>query len=168
MRVYLARHGIALNLGEKGVATDAERPLSAEGRQKTAEVGRGLAQLECRPNRVVTSPLTRAAQTAAILSQELGLTTAAETCDLLIPGKFPEDTIHWLAAQTSTDIMLVGHLPDMPRLASLLVAGHTRAAIEFKKAAVCCLSWDGPPRSGAAQLEWLLQPAQLRALAAAK
>jgi phosphohistidine phosphatase len=168
MRAYLVRHGIALDIGEKGVTTDAERPLSADGRQKTAQVGKGLAHLDCRPNRILTSPLQRAAQTAEILARELRTAAnAVESSELLSPGATPEATVRWLAAQTDAEIMLVGHVPDMPHLASLLVAGHTHAGFEFKKAGACCLTWDGAARPGAAHIEWLLQPTHIRAIGGA-
>ena len=60
--------------------------------------------------------------------------------------------------------MLVGHLPDLGALASELVAGHPHADVEFRKAAVCGLGFDGAPARGRARLEWLLPPKVLRAL----
>lgn len=45
MHVYIVRHGIALDVGEQGVLTDAKRPLSEEGREKTRAAAEGFARL---------------------------------------------------------------------------------------------------------------------------
>jgi phosphohistidine phosphatase len=72
MQLFLIRHAIALPApaGE----SDAERPLSAEGRERFARSVRGLDELGVRFDHLRHSPLRRAAETA-------------ELCALLLEGE---------------------------------------------------------------------------------
>ena len=54
MNVYLFRHGIALDVGEKGITSDEQRPLSDEGMEKTGNIAKALKKLKCSPARIIT------------------------------------------------------------------------------------------------------------------
>ncbi len=164
MMLYLVRHGVAKEFGEDGIRSDEERPLSALGRRKTAQVARGLKQLGVTPHRIVTSPLVRARETADIVAGVVAPTVTVEESATLAPTAAPAAAVAWLASQQPATIMLVGHLPHIPELASVLLAGDASVDIRFKKAAACCLSLIGVTQASAARLEWLLQPKQLRLL----
>lgn len=166
MQLYLVRHGIALDVGQEGVTRDGDRPLSKEGIRKTQEVGRGLAALGVHPDRIVSSPLVRAEQTARILAAELALPGDPEPCDLLQPGESPADFTAWLAKQKVDSLLAVGHLPDVAELTSHLIAGTPNANVLFKKAAACCIHFEESPARGTGCLEWLMQPGQIRHLRA--
>jgi phosphohistidine phosphatase len=161
--VYLMRHGIAVAVGERGVASDAARMLSEEGRRKTADVADGLRSLECVPDRVFSSPLVRARETAEVVANRLGGMTV-ETADELAPGVSPADVVRWLSRVQAKSVLLVGHLPDLPDLASLLITGGTAAGLHMRRAAVCCITFETGVHAGAGTLEWLLQPSVLRRL----
>ena len=51
---------------------DAARPLSARGRRQAARLGAHLAALGLRPDAIVSSPKTRARETAAAIGASLG------------------------------------------------------------------------------------------------
>ena len=164
MILYLVRHGIAVDVGEKGVRRDSERMLSNEGRVKTEQAARGLHTLQCAPDRVISSPLCRAVETAEIMAAVLCPGATAETCELLSPCSDLDELVFWLRSQASAAVMLVGHMPDLAELAALLLTAELSANILFKKASACCLSFPGTVRSGSGALQWLLQPRQLRLL----
>src|SRR2546423_1896228 len=76
MQLYVVRHAIAEEAAE-GQA-DASRKLTSDGERKLKRVVAGLRGLRVRFDRVLTSPWTRARQTADALAP-LSNTTAVET-----------------------------------------------------------------------------------------
>ena len=72
MVIYFLRHA---NAGQKHFsdpAKDEKRPIDKIGEEQSHDVGRALAAIGVTVNVIISSPLTRAMQTAAIVSQELG------------------------------------------------------------------------------------------------
>ena len=165
MILYIVRHGIAQQRGGPGVSSDSERALSPKGKMRTLRVARGLQRLGCRPGRICTSPLVRAEQTAGIMAEVLCPEAPLDVCDFLAPGATTTNVVKWLRSLEEDCAMIVGHMPDTALVASGLLAAEGAVALQFKKAAVCCISFDDPPGQGLGQLEWLLQPRQLRAIA---
>ncbi|MBN1672733.1 MAG: phosphohistidine phosphatase SixA [Kiritimatiellae bacterium] len=162
MKLYLLRHGIAVDVGEEGVACDADRMLSAKGRKRTGKVVAGLARLGCQPERIVSSPLVRAAQTAQLAAEHLAPERGVSLCEGLAPGAPLAPLLAWLEKQTENALMLVGHMPDLADLAAVLLVRGAGPAMTFKKAGVCCLSFPDRVRAGEGCLEWLIQPKLLR------
>ena len=60
-------------------------------------------------------------------------------------------------------IVLVGHEPDLGRLAGALLF-DAPGALPLKKAGACGLSFDGAPQLQRGDLDWFLSPRLLRAL----
>ena len=73
MRLYLMRHGIAINREDPDCPAEAERFLTPKGIQRTRAVARGLRDLRVRPATLLTSPYVRAVQTGEIICEMLGL-----------------------------------------------------------------------------------------------
>ncbi len=159
MDLYLVRHGIAELRGAK---PDDERALTSEGIERTAQVAQGLLRLDCKPDIVATSPLRRAAETAEIMREVLRPDADVDIEKLLSPGASASELADWLSGLKAGSVMAVGHNPDMPMIAAEMIAGSSPVEIEFKKAAVCMLSFNGRPGLGKGVLRWLLQPKQLR------
>jgi phosphohistidine phosphatase len=63
MKLYFLRHGEADWPSWK--KPDDERPLTKRGKREMREVAKFLDRLKVRPDLIVTSPLPRAAETAA-------------------------------------------------------------------------------------------------------
>lgn len=164
MRLYLMRHGKALDVGEHGVHRDSERPLSDKGAEIVREVALGLAVLGTTPDLVVTSPLLRTRQTAEIVAEVLG-GVAVTLSPLLAPSGHVPDIVEWLHKNGGKSLFLVGHMPDLAELTSLLLCNHVHGGIDFKKAGVCCLSFLGRPSPGTGCLDWFLPPTPLGLLA---
>jgi phosphohistidine phosphatase len=126
VRVYLVQHGEA-----KSDEEDPDRPLTDDGASEVRRVvgvaaGAGSVMVE----RIVHSAKTRARQTAAAWGEALGV--PIEESDGLAPR---DDPAIWAARVTAgtRDMMLVGHLPHLARLAGILLAGDPdRPVIAFR------------------------------------
>jgi len=165
MDLFIVRHGIAGDrLAWRG--RDADRPLTPKGVERTRAVAEGLHALGCRPDRIGTSPLLRASQTADLMAEVLGPDVPVEVCSFLGMGASAREVAAWLRGLDDETVMIVGHMPGVAEIASGLLCRGASLPIVFRKAAVCCLAFDGRPGPGRARLEWLLQPRHLRGLAA--
>ncbi len=137
MELYLIRHGIAAERGTYG--NDADRPLTDKGRQKTQKVAQSLYDSGLRLNLILTSPLTRALETAEIL-QNVGLTQQVEESSHLAPEGNIQDWLSWLSQWRNSSpkkyLALVGHQPNLAYWAELLVWGNITGQIILKKAGV--------------------------------
>jgi len=159
MKLYLLRHGVAAP-AEGGPFSDAERPLTAEGKRKVRFVARAMRKrLEAGKPLLVSSPLIRARQTAEIVAEELKLRRAPVLWESL--GDQDEEAI--LHALQSLDpipesILLVGHEPSMSRTADRLIGVREGPGLALKKAGLCCLEAEQISEEGCARLLWLLTP----------
>jgi phosphohistidine phosphatase len=152
--------------GTKGYEDDGLRPLTPDGRAKMEDAARGLRTL-FRPQLVLTSPLLRARETAAIVTAALDL-PPARTCDALATGDHAQ-LLHALHDSESAEVAVVGHEPHLSMLCAFLLAGDEGAfAVTFKKGAAALLRSGVDPQPGTFALEWLIQPAALRRLAQAR
>jgi phosphohistidine phosphatase len=122
MRVLVIRHAHAAPQGA-GVP-DAERPLTAEGERRFRAAARGLAQVVM-PDVLLTSPLLRARQTAAIAAAAWG-TLEPMPEPALASGNLTEIFDALDAHPPDATVALIGHEPTV----STLVAELTRAARE--------------------------------------
>jgi phosphohistidine phosphatase len=141
--IYLLRHGDA----EPANGDDAARRLTTEGERQGEAAGRALATLGASLDACLTSPKVRAAETARIACEALGL--EPEIAGELSGGDFDA---HGLAAGRG-DVLLVGHEPSF----STQIARLTGARVKLRKGGVACV--DG------STLVALLRPAELLAIA---
>jgi len=164
MDLLIIRHAIAYDRDPHRWRQDAERPLSPAGMRRARKAAAGLKQLTVRPQRVLTSPLVRAKQTAQILTELAGWPAAEEVTELS-PGEPALAVLALLAKDRSKLVAVVGHQPGLGQLlGACLLGGGGSLPIEMKKNAVACVSFEGKPRAGHAALEWLATPRMLRAL----
>ena len=160
------RHGIAAAGASARSASDSERPLTAKGMKRTRRAAKGLAALEPSVQKLLTSPLVRARQTADIVAEALGLENRIEDLPELAPaGEVEKITGRIASFQEAEGFMLVGHQPLLGKLASFLLTGNTHLQIDLKKSSVCCISVDSLPVVKNGILRWMLTPRQLRNLA---
>jgi phosphohistidine phosphatase len=164
MELLLVRHAIACERNAKRWPDDGERPLSPQGIFRARRAAAGLKQIAPRPVRVLTSPLQRTLQTAAILAQVAGWPKASP-CPLLLPGSAPRELLALLARAHDDRVALVGHQPDLGRLLGACLPGEVgSAAFEFRKMGVALVAFHGEPRASRGELRWLIPPKLLRAL----
>ena len=69
MRLYLMRHGIAIDREDPDCPEETQRYLTAKGTQRTRSAAHGLADLGVKPAGLLTSPYIRAVQTAEIVAK---------------------------------------------------------------------------------------------------
>jgi phosphohistidine phosphatase len=87
----------------------------------------------------------------------------------LASGAAPEVVMQTLAdscENASGGIALVGHEPDLGYFISHALAASSRSFHQLRKGGACLLELPARPRAGTATLDWALDPAQARALAA--
>jgi phosphohistidine phosphatase len=122
-----------------------------------------MKRLAPAPGRVLVSPLTRARQTAAILTEVAGWPEATP-CAELAPGGSPEALLALLKSIRETRIAVVGHEPGLGRLLALSLPGTAAAqGLRFRKMGAALLSFRGVARAGVARLAWLVPARVLRA-----
>ncbi|MBN1477039.1 phosphohistidine phosphatase SixA [Candidatus Sumerlaeota bacterium] len=166
MRLYVVRHGIAVDRLSPSVTSDAERWLTEEGKTKTLAVAEGLEALGVKVDVILTSPLVRARQTAEILTEVLEPTGGLVETGALEPGFSMTELCEVLMAQGPPEsAMIVGHEPDLSELISTLVWGDDRGEVEMKKAGCALLEIDAlPPSEAGVTLRWLIPPKVLMRL----
>lgn len=150
MALYLVQHGKSLPK-EK----DPGQGLSETGIAETRRMAQVAGDYGVRVRAIHHSVKPRARQTAEIfaeyLSPRLGLRQ--------IEGIKPMDDVTVLAPdlKPDQDLMLVGHLPFMARLASFLITGGIEPPVfKFQNSGIVCM--DKPPESGDWQIVWTLMP----------
>jgi phosphohistidine phosphatase len=143
--IWLLRHGDA----EDG-SPDSERPLTEKGREQSRAVGAALEALGVEIDACLTSPKVRAAETARIACEALGVEPELEP--KLAGGPFDAEA---LAAGLGDDVLLVGHDPDF----SMAVHSLTGAQVRMKKGGLAGIE--------KGELMVLLRPRELKRIAGA-
>jgi phosphohistidine phosphatase len=116
-----------------------------------------------RLDQLVSSPLVRAQQTAAIVGACYDGLTVAES-ETLTPDATPASTFAWLRGLTGDVVAVVGHEPHLGALVAYALGAASGARTPLKKGGAVLLSFDDALRAGSGTLVWALTPAQLRAL----
>jgi phosphohistidine phosphatase len=134
---YLVQHGEAL---PKDV--DPGRPLSEQGRRDMERLGEWMAEAGLRVPWILHSGKTRARETAEILAQALGIPDRISAHGGLNPRDPPEAMAAELPSLADGS-MIVGHLPHLGRLASLLLTGQDASGLlAFAPGTLVCLQGD--------------------------
>jgi phosphohistidine phosphatase len=158
MQLFVVRHAAAEG-SEPGPA-GAERKLTDAGRTKLRRAVRGLAALDIRFDRILTSPWKRAAQTAKLLEP----IAAAPPITTELLTRSPGAPLLALLAEHPETTAVVGHEPWLGELVAWLAFGDSKHgdALLIKKGGVLWL--EGTPVPGGMQLRASLPPRVLRAL----
>ncbi len=153
MLLYLVQHGEA-----KSEKEDPERGLTDKGRadvQKTALLAQNW---KISTSALFHSNKTRALETARIMAGHLGA-KGFSGADGLAPLDAPEIWAERIAAMNE-DVMLVGHLPHLAKMAGLLLCGDKeKMPVDFKMGGIVCLKrFD----DGRWALAWMVVPEMIR------
>ncbi len=161
MIIYFLRHASAGNPGFNP-KQDEKRPIDKIGERQSREMGRVLAALKVEIDAVVSSPLTRARQTAELAAKELGGKDKIVIDEAMRPEASYDQFQDLLAKHSkSRAIMVVGHNPSITEFLVRLLTGHDHSTwIEFKKGAVAKVTVE----ESHAVLNWMLTPKMARAL----
>ena len=167
MRLILVRHAIALDREDwnyKG-KPDHDRPLSERGVERFRLAATGLANLISSPEIVISSPLTRARQTAELLAEAYTDLEIVES-DSLSPGGSEDKLLKIINGYSiESSIYLTGHEPDMGYLLGSFLNGASDINLHFKKGAAASIVFLNKASFGAGVLEWFIPPRVLRGYA---
>jgi phosphohistidine phosphatase len=140
MQLFLLRHAEA----EPAAANDEMRVLTAKGSKQAEAVGKFCLKHGFVPEIILSSPLTRAEETARLVAHELGLSKLVQIAEFLRAGMTAERAFSGLREflvglvkrekyPEKANIMLVGHEPDFSNLAGALIGGRAQS-VHFRKA----------------------------------
>lgn len=150
MKLYLVQHAKAAPK-----ETDSERALTEEGRQELQKVAAFVKPLHLSADYLWHSGKRRAAQTAELLAGVIKIKKAESVRDDL----GPTDDVTALSGELAhlrQDVMIVGHLPFLSKLTSLLLTGSESAdTVAFKNVGIVCLNRSEENRW---QLNWVVIP----------
>lgn len=136
MRLYLVQHGEAKSKDE-----DPERPLTEKGIKDVQKVAGFVSKSIPSLNEIRHSGKLRAKQTAEIIGKHLKFSYL-----IAVKGMAPLDDVIPFAKELTKenkDLMLVGHLPFMEKLAAKLLFDDPNAsAVKFKKGGIVCLEME--------------------------
>lgn len=150
MAIYLVQHGLALSKEE-----DPQRGLAKEGIDKVRLIADVAANYSVKVDTICHSGKARAEQTAKLMAAALeppGGVVARQ-------GLAPLDDVSTLAMELdpASNLMLVGHLPFMERLTSLLTTGSAAFRVfRFQNGGIVCLDRDEEGEKW--YIKWALMP----------
>ena len=149
MQLFLVQHGEA-----KPETEDPERSLTEQGAAATERIAAWAAQAGVDISEIRHSGKLRAQRTAHILAKHLN----PENGVIAVPGMKPNDDVSAVAEAINAEneaVMLVGHLPFLNRLASLLVSGDSdTATVQFRNSGIVCLCRE----EGQWLVNWAMRP----------
>lgn len=161
MKLYLLRHATAHDIA----ASDAARELTKAGRDEARIAGAALKKLGATLDRVLTSPLVRARQTAELAAAAAGFAGQIEVVAELENG---HTTAEWLRAirtgGADPRVLVVGHMPDLAGHLAVLLGARDAEHFALGKGSLACVELEAW-RAGAGQLRWLMRQKQLAEIA---
>jgi len=160
MKLYVMRHAEAVDGSD--TMRDEWRYLTEKGRTAAKAISSSIAKYGPKPRLTITSPLTRAVQTAEIVGGKACRRNVIVASELLLPGAAIEDLVAFLKKNREAKrIILVGHEPQLGTIVATLL-GCRGAAITLKKAACVALDFDPDKDGKPAGFLWYLAPGKKR------
>jgi phosphohistidine phosphatase len=149
MTLFLAQHGEA-----KAESEDPDRSLTDRGAEVVQRMADWAARSGITVDEIRHSGKRRAEQSATIFAKRLNPSRGV----IEMKGLGPNDDVTLVAASLQGEqesIMMVGHLPHLSRLVSLLVTGNPEGEIlRFRNAGIVCLT----QKDGKWAIDWVMQP----------
>lgn len=175
MELFILRHGEAGKRSASG-SKDFARPLTVTGQKEVADLAASLKDLGIKFDLIISSPLKRAHQTAAIVAKKLKNEKIMEDWDELKPEGKSLDLYRKLSSspqlkkqQQQSSVLVVGHEPYLSNMISEIIADATAsgdggsAHIVLKKAGLAMIrvnSSNSNKMQG--ELKWLLTPRHMK------
>lgn len=154
MDIILIRHAPAEPRRDN--IADIERHLTEKGKRKyrklVPQLGKKLERVTKQPITMWSSPANRALETAAIVTEELGIAVAASH-DFIYTGDFAAFSEALKKVADDTTLLVVGHEPTLSEWFQQLTAQE----ITLKKGAMIGVKVDQLTPL-AAEFQWQIQP----------
>ena len=163
MKLYILRHGIAVERGTRGFENDADRPLTLKGEERMRAIADAMEAMELEFDLILSSPYVRARQTAEIVVDTFEARNMLQISEHLASDGDPKKLIADLNRRKPEpkSVLLAGHEPYLSELVAMLISGNTSSSILLKKGGLCKLSVETLKPGRCATLEWLLTPKQM-------
>lgn len=160
MIVYIMRHAEAVEGSE--ALRDEWRYLTENGRAAAKSVVASLAAHGPKPRLTVTSPLTRAVQTAEIAAEKACRKNVVAASQLLLPGGDVSELVTYLkGCKDAKRVLVVGHEPQLGALVATLL-GRDGKSLSLKKGGCVALKLDPALNGKPAAFLWYLAPGRKR------
>jgi phosphohistidine phosphatase len=163
MRLYLMRHGIAIDREDPDCPPDPERYLTPKGVERTRAAAEGLLELGVKPNAFFTSPYVRAVQTGELVCEVLDCDPGGlHATEALKSEAKPQRLAEELSKVKAAEVICFGHAPHLDAFIAYAV-GSDEPFTQLRKAGAACLEIESFSASRAS-LVWLLTAKALREL----
>jgi len=162
MDLFILRHAEA-GKSIPSRTKDAERPLTAEGKEELEDVARSLSRLKLRPDLIVSSPLKRCRDTAIVVAKALKQRDHVQIWDELKPEGSKQDLYGKLSKLKPEAIVLcVGHEPYLTQMVNEVMGHQGSPRIILRKSGLARLSIRSFNPKLEGEIRWLLTPRLLR------
>jgi phosphohistidine phosphatase len=162
MDLFILRHAEA-GKSLPARAKDAERSLTAEGKEELEDVARALSRLKIRPDHIVSSPLKRARETANEVAKALKERGKVEIWDELKPEGSKQELYTRLSKLKPESVVLcVGHEPYLTQMINEVMGHQGTPRIVLRKSGLTRLSIKAFTPKVEGELRWLLTPRLLK------
>jgi phosphohistidine phosphatase len=158
MLLYLLRHA---EPDSSASYQDDERPLTEFGRAQAATVANFLKKTNHPVESILSSPYLRAIQTAEAIASAFPK-AAFNSFEPLAQSSSFKSVIDQINQSPAAVIILVGHEPQLVRLASTLLSGSKEIGIELRKCSLACIESEKPLHAKLAILKWLITFEQMK------
>lgn len=165
MKLLIVRHGKAGDRDEFAATgqPDELRPLTKDGEREMKVVARALHRIVQTIDTLASSPLTRARQTAEVISSEYDV-PIVETDALRAESPFEAFETWARRGAHGETVAAVGHEPHLSGLVAWLIGPSGDAQLALKKGGACLIEFERSPTRKSGTLLWLLSPGVIRGL----
>lgn len=165
MELFLFRHGEAGKRLQSG-SKDFDRPLTSTGQKEIESISISLKKLKINFDRIITSPLKRAHQTAVIVSNVFAIEDRVEDWGELKPeGNRLELYKKLSQLKSDLSLLIIGHQPYLGEMIGDLIFDHdgdNDPRIILKKSGLAKIVITSLMPTMKGELRWLLSPKLLR------
>jgi phosphohistidine phosphatase len=156
MILYIMRHAEAVEGSD--ILQDEWRYLTENGRSLAEKMSSAIAKYGPKPRLTITSPLTRAVQTAEIAAEKACRKNVVVASGLLLPGADTSELVTYLkSGKVAKRVLLVGHEPQLGSLVATLL-GREDKTVSLKKGACVALELDIDKADKPAGFLWYMVP----------
>ena len=159
MDLFILRHGEAGQRVSTGRG-DFQRSLTTAGQKEVSDIAKSLKELGTKFDVVITSPLKRAHQTAAIVAKTLKIEKKMQDWAELSPEGNRIDLYNKLShLKQQSLVLVVGHEPYLSKMVSeIIFDGNYGGRIALKKSGLARIRIISSTPKFQGELRWLLTP----------
>ena len=163
MEVYILRHGDA-NPQTKKAVDDSKRSLSEAGIKEIENVSWLFVKFVIKFDRVFSSPLKRAKQTAEIIMKNQKKSELIELNELKPEGSIEEVCKKISKQKEESAVLIIGHNPLLANLANYIINSpeSLTSRVSLKTGGLIKIKIIATEPKLKGELEWLLSPKLIR------